>query len=111
MMSPNPTATPTGAPVPTGAPAAASSPGTARGNGNGPDPGPGTINSTINSSGGGSGSVSRLDKYSMGDGADYDDDSDPYVPTGEEGTGRWTKEEHDLFLAALEIYGKVSLVT
>ncbi len=28
------------------------------------------------------------------------------VETGQEHTGRWTKEEHDAFLTALQLYGK-----
>ena len=38
----------------------------------------------------------------------YENESeDTYIPSGEEVTGRWTKEEHELFLAALKKYGKV----
>ena len=35
------------------------------------------------------------------------EEEEVYIPTGEEVTGRWTKEEHELFLQALKKYGKV----
>ena len=38
---------------------------------------------------------------------DDDDNEGGYVPTGDEQSGRWTKEEHELFLQALRKYGKV----
>lgn len=50
------------------------------------------------------------------DGADdYDDDDDEEddeeggkaVARGNESTGRWTRAEHDLFVKALKLYGKV----
>lgn len=44
-------------------------------------------------------------------GDDYDDEDDaehPIIPQGTESTGRWTRQEHDLFLEALKKYGKVS---
>jgi SHAQKYF class myb-like DNA-binding protein len=45
------------------------------------------------------------------EGADGNDDGDDedeegFIGTGQEHTGRWTKEEHELFLRALERYGK-----
>lgn len=42
---------------------------------------------------------------------DEDDDDDEVIAHGNEATGRWTREEHDLFLQALKKYGKVSAVT
>jgi len=40
---------------------------------------------------------------------DYDDDpeGDALIAHGNESTGRWTRNEHDLFLDALKKYGKV----
>lgn len=40
---------------------------------------------------------------------DYDEDpeGDALIPHGNESTGRWTRNEHDLFLDALKKYGKV----
>lgn len=58
-----------------------------------------------------SGSDAFGDPYSQpplhGAGPGADEDEDVYIPTGEEVTGRWTKEEHELFLLALKKYGKV----
>jgi len=38
---------------------------------------------------------------------DYDDDPEGLIAHGNESTGRWTRNEHDLFLDALKKYGKV----
>lgn len=43
-------------------------------------------------------------------GDDYDEEDDaehPVIPPGTEATGRWTRQEHELFLEALKKYGKV----
>lgn len=39
---------------------------------------------------------------------DSDDDGDtvPHIAQGTEATGRWSNEEHDLFIRGLELYGK-----
>lgn len=41
------------------------------------------------------------------DGDDGDGEGGGFIAAGQEHTGRWTKEEHELFLKALEKYGKV----
>ena len=50
-----------------------------------------------------------IEEDSADDDFDYDDDTDANQKS--ESTGRWTKEEHDLFLEALKRYGKVKLYT
>ena len=43
------------------------------------------------------------------EGDEADDEIDDHIIPGTESTGRWTKEEHELFLEAIEKYGKVSV--
>jgi hypothetical protein len=79
-----------------------------------PDPEPEEQYHHSEGSGGGNGVTESTPPAYMymgfaGGEGDYEDD-EPYVPTGEEVTGRWTREEHDLFLAALKKYGKVCRV-
>lgn len=38
---------------------------------------------------------------------DEDDDEGMQLPVGNESTGRWTRNEHEMFLEALKKYGKV----
>ena len=46
--------------------------------------------------------------YGDDDEEEEDDDNDhSLIPQGNESTGRWTRQEHELFLEALKKYGKV----
>jgi SHAQKYF class myb-like DNA-binding protein len=40
------------------------------------------------------------------DSDDDDDDTELHLVHGSESTGRWSNEEHDLFIRGLELYGK-----
>ena len=53
--------------------------------------------------------IARAEKQSRGipiDTEEEGDDGVEVVPDGQEATGRWTDEEHELFLEALKRYGK-----
>jgi hypothetical protein len=46
-----------------------------------------------------------------GEGEEGDeDDGEDVIPQGSESTGRWTRQEHELFLQALKKYGKVRCI-